>query len=675
MPKPVSGSAATVFSLTTPDGRRIAVKCFTRHMSDQEHRYQRISEHLAQIDTDSLSQPWKMGFEYVPDGILIEGVRYPVLKMDWVEGLLLSQWLSIHHQDQKSVMDIARKFEDLMHDLHRNNIAHGDLQHGNLLVAQDRTLRLVDYDGLFVPALSGERGNEIGHRNYQSPRRTLDDFGPDMDNFSAWVIHASLIAVAEDPALWSQMHDADGEYLLLSGDDFSDPSSSAYFPDLLRHPNPVVNASMSQLSALCEKHLTEIPRLHSSQSSTDLDTELHVPIEGASGDVADAQPGRPSWLDGHLTRNTLESSFYTRSFQGWHLREFLLALLGVLTVAAPLIMGMTGYLHFGAIALGALTMSSVFFVLSAAARFRRGEIKTLRNNQRSLDQLLALNAETVANYEKVHGERARLRADEQDLIEKNISQNQQLTSQLHQSYARIESDRKAASDALTQELRNLRDEKRAAFAERLRPAQQPWVEKRLPSFLLSEAHLSGITSKHISSLVALNLRTAADIVGIKRVKGGGDALLMTGDGRCVKVPGIGPVKAESLYAWHQECEETARDSCPVSLPANDEAEIEGAFEPLFASVLARQTVVDQEAERRRNGARTELAVIRTRLADTYQEKLAALRARSEDLDLLLSDMRASAADVYRLNQSKNLLTMSARKISYLRYLRFLYLRG
>jgi hypothetical protein len=337
-------------------------------------------------------------------------------------------------------------------------------------------------------------------------------------------------------------------------------------------------------------------------------------------------------------------------------------------------MGMTGYLHFGAIALGALTISSVFFVLSAAARFKRGEIKMLRNNQRSLDQLLALNAETVVNYEKVHEERARLKADEQDVIEKNISQNQKLTNQLHQSYARIESDRKAASDALNQKLRNLRDEKDAAFAERLRPLQQPWVKKRLPSFLISEAHLSGITSKHISSLAALNLRTAADIVGIKRVKGGENSLLVTGDGTCVKVPGIGPVKAESLYAWHQECEETARDSCPVSLPADDEAKIEGVFEPLFASVLARQTIVDQEAERRRSESRKELAVIRTRLADTHQEKLADLRDRSEDLDLLLSDMRTSAADVYRLNQSKALLMMSARNISYLRYLRFLYLR-
>ncbi len=674
MPKPVSGSSATVFSLTTSDGQRIALKCFTRHVSDQGRRYQEISEHLAKIETESLSQPWKIGFEYVSDGILVEGVRYPILKMDWVEGLLLSQWLSIHHQDQTAVMEMAHKFEALVHDLHRNNIAHGDLQHGNLLVAQDRTLRLVDYDGLFVPALSGERGSEIGHRNYQSPRRTLDDFGPDMDNFSAWVIHTSLIAVAADPALWSQLHDADGEYLLLSGDDFSDPSSSTYFPDLLRHPNSVVNASMSQLSVLCEKRLAEIPRLHWSQSSPDIDTELNVPSEDASGDVADTQPGKPSWLDSHLTTNTLEENLSTIAFQGWHLREFLLALLGVLTVTAPVIMGMTGYLHFEAIMLGVLTMSSAFFVSSAAARFKRGEIKTLRNNQRSLNQLLALNAETVADYEKVHEERTRLIADEQDVIEKNTNQNQELTNRLHQSYARIESDRKAASDALNQELCNLRDEKDAAAAERLRPLQQPWVKDRLPSFLLSEAHLSGITSKHVSSLAALNLRTAADIVGIKRVKGGDDALLMTGDGRCVKVPGIGPVKAESLYAWHQECEETARESCPVSLPADDEEEIDGVFEPLFASLLARQTVVNQEAEHRRNEARKELTVIRTRLADTHQEKLAALRARIEDLDLLISEMRRSAGDVYRLNHSQNLLMMSAKKISYLRYLRFLYLR-
>ena len=41
-------------------------------------------------------------------------------------------------------------------DLERHGIAHGDLQHGNLLVAADGTFRLVDYDGMYVPALRGE---------------------------------------------------------------------------------------------------------------------------------------------------------------------------------------------------------------------------------------------------------------------------------------------------------------------------------------------------------------------------------------------------------------------------------------------------------------------------------------------------------------------------------------
>ncbi|MFD5697177.1 protein kinase domain-containing protein [Streptomyces lasiicapitis] len=674
MPKPVSGGSATVFSLISDDGRRTAVKCFTRYVTDQERRYQKISEHLAQVDFESLSQPWKMNFEYISDEILVEGVRYPILMMDWVEGIRLSQWLSIHYQDQTAVAEVAQKFAELVNDLHRSNIAHGDLQHGNLLIAHDRTLRLVDYDGLFVPALAGERGNEIGHRNYQSPRRTLDDFGPEMDNFSAWVIYASLNSVAADPALWSQLHDADGEFLLLSEDDFSDPASSARFPDLLRHPNPVVNASLSQLQLLCEKGFSEIPRLDLNSPSTDVDVEPRVSIESTSEDVADTQPGRPSWLDGHLTTTTTGQHYPVASFQGWHLREFLLAFLGALTITAPLIMGVTNHLDSNAAILGAFVMSFLFFTLSAAARSSRREIEVLRNDQRSLDQLLTLAIEASTSYATVHEERARLISDEQQKIEENIEKNQELTRQLHRTYARIESAKNSALEAVGQELHTLRTEKESVVTDRLRPLQDIWVGERLPSFLISEAHLSGITSKHISSLAALNLHTATDIVGVRRIKGGADALLITGDGRSVKVPGIGPAKADALRSWRHQCEEEARASCLVRLPADEEAEIESMFEPRFSLIAARKMELNEEAERKRSEARQDLAFTRTRIADLHQEELEALRTQRVELDLRIADIRASTAEVHQLKQSRNLLRMSAKRISYLRYLRFLYLR-
>ena len=673
IPKPISGSSATIFSLSGADGRRrTAVKCFTRHASNQRRRYQKISEHLSQVDTNSLSQPWKVDFEYIPDGILVEGIRYPILKMDWVEGVHLSQWLSIHHQDQDAVSEMARRFGELINDLDRNNIAHGDLQHGNLLVARDHTLRMVDYDGLFVPALAGQRGDEIGHRNYQSPYRTLDNFGPDMDNFSAWVIYTSLISVAADPALWAQLHEADGEYLILSEDDFSDPASSARFPGLLRHSNPAVSNSMSQLSLLCEKPFNEIPKLDPELFFIATEVGKSNPDDGSVESVSDSQLGRPSWLDGHLSADTIRQDFSIEAFQGHHVWELLLALLGALTIAVPLIATTTHYADFTTLISFTFCTASLFLALVAISRARRRELHAFRNKQRSLDQLLVLTKEASANYAIARDERALTVKDEEERIERNSDQNQQLTRLLHLAYAQIESARRSAIDVLDQELRSLRGEREGVLSEKLRPLQEPWVGKRLPSFLLSDARLSGITSKNISTLLQLGFRSAADISGVKRIKGGSDALVVTSYGKEVKVSGIGPAKADALYAWRLLCEEEIRSSCPVRLSADDEAEISRVFGSRFESIAVRKLEADREAEQKRAKARQDLAANRTLLADEHQEELEALRERRRGLDDQISDIRLGVNDLHHLSQSRDLLAMGERKLSYWRYIRFLY---
>lgn len=134
-------------------------------------RYQEISDYLSSFSMDELSQQWKMEFEYLPQGVKVDEFWYPALKMEWVEGETLLQWLEANYQDRKSIRAAIGRFKDLMRELATAGVAHGDLQHGNILVAPDGTLRLVDYDGLYVPALSGMPGAESGHRNYQSPLR------------------------------------------------------------------------------------------------------------------------------------------------------------------------------------------------------------------------------------------------------------------------------------------------------------------------------------------------------------------------------------------------------------------------------------------------------------------------------------------------------------------------
>ena len=71
------------------------------------------------------------------------------------------------------IADFAGKFVRMVRDLSALNIAHGDLQHGNLLVTPSGEPKLIDYDGMFVPGLAKIGACEKGHVNYQSPTRTM----------------------------------------------------------------------------------------------------------------------------------------------------------------------------------------------------------------------------------------------------------------------------------------------------------------------------------------------------------------------------------------------------------------------------------------------------------------------------------------------------------------------
>jgi len=202
LPQPVTGSFAAVFPVTTETGARYAVKCFLAERPDQEARYQAISHAL-----DEVQHPAFVDFAYQTGGVRVEGDAYPVLKMEWAEGTTLNRFVEAH-LDRPEVLDrLAEAWADLMADLDRMDLAHGDLQHGNVLVetaGEALRLRLVDYDTMYVPALEGRASAEVGHRNYQHPDRTDADFGPALDRFAGLVVYAGPVGRARyrrEPAL------------------------------------------------------------------------------------------------------------------------------------------------------------------------------------------------------------------------------------------------------------------------------------------------------------------------------------------------------------------------------------------------------------------------------------------------------------------------------------------
>src|SRR5579872_1882360 len=87
IPLPYSGNFADVYQMRCPDGNRWAIKCFTREIPGLHKRYQEISRHLRQAQL-----PFTVDFAFQEEGIRIAGRWYPLLKMQWIEGLTLNQF-------------------------------------------------------------------------------------------------------------------------------------------------------------------------------------------------------------------------------------------------------------------------------------------------------------------------------------------------------------------------------------------------------------------------------------------------------------------------------------------------------------------------------------------------------------------------------------------------------
>ncbi len=252
LPRCLSGAFATVFPMDCPD-RKLAVRCFLRDIEDQEERYAQISRFVLSDDL-----PYTVGFEYVREGIQVRGEWYPVLKMEWVDGDTLGAYLS-RVIDPALFGIFAGYFKQMTLELKRAGIAHGDFQHDNILIA-DTELRLVDYDGMFVPSLSGRRASELGHRNYQHPGRDSQFFSDSLDNFSAWLIYASLRCLSFDPTLWNQL-DAGNDCLLLRHADLLSPSTSFAFKVLDQHDDQRIRRYSDVIQTLLEMPIQNIPSL------------------------------------------------------------------------------------------------------------------------------------------------------------------------------------------------------------------------------------------------------------------------------------------------------------------------------------------------------------------------------------------------------------------------------
>ncbi len=241
-----SGNFAVVFKMKDESsGKLYAVKCFLKEQEGRDIAYQQITDELEYVSSNYLCSIKYLQKELFVDSTVSSDTEFPVLLMDWVEGVTLDKYVHQHISDKYVLQLITYQFCKMAAWLMSQPFAHGDLKPDNILVTEDGTLVLVDYDGMYVPAMQGQKARELGSPDYRHPMRTEDCFNEHIDDFPLALIGMSLKAIALDSSLLQ--NNAKSDSLLFSESDFKDIGDCLMMKSLYALLN---DAEFSKLYAL-----------------------------------------------------------------------------------------------------------------------------------------------------------------------------------------------------------------------------------------------------------------------------------------------------------------------------------------------------------------------------------------------------------------------------------------
>ncbi len=272
------GGTSVVFSVSEASGKTWAVRCFTQ--KPPHNRHDAIARALTEGGLTAENGLFPE-IEYVKEGIQLDiggkAQWYPVVKMAWVDGKRFERHVHslIDGGKHAALEQLAEDWRAVHNTLRSKNIAHGDLQHGNIIVGGNGKMKLVDLDDIFIESFRGERSGGAGHESYAHPTRRGRDFYLDVDNFSSMVIYVSLKALAHDPSLWHdpKIHGADREAngvltpggghdnLIFRRADFDEPATAVVWKKLAKSPSMEVRKLAKQLEEYAGLHVSEVPPL------------------------------------------------------------------------------------------------------------------------------------------------------------------------------------------------------------------------------------------------------------------------------------------------------------------------------------------------------------------------------------------------------------------------------
>ena len=219
-----SGAFAVVFKMKDEQtGKCYALKCFTEEQEGRAEAYRQIADELEFVDSSYITSVKYLDKEIFVDSSCEED-EFPVLLMDWIDGETMENYIAENYQDNYAMAMLCYRFCKMAAWLRSQPFAHGDIKPDNIMVRPDGNLTLVDYDGMFVPAMKRQKSPTIGTKNFSHPLRTVDDFDETIDDFALASIALSLKAISLNPYLLDEYGAADR--LLFSAEDYRDLSNS-----------------------------------------------------------------------------------------------------------------------------------------------------------------------------------------------------------------------------------------------------------------------------------------------------------------------------------------------------------------------------------------------------------------------------------------------------------------
>jgi len=620
LPRPRSGSFATVYKiLSTP--RNWAVKCFLTQVSDQQERYSEISAHLLKIDL-----PYLIQFKYLASGIRVAKQAYPIVKMEWVEGESLSSYIERCRGNPGAMLSLAKRWVDMTTALTRASIAHGDLQHGNVLIVNGE-LRLVDYDGMYVPSLMGKGSHERGQRNYQHPQRTEFDFGAYLDNFSSWVVYVSLVAIAVQPQLWQQFRGGD-DCLLFRQQDFEHPKESAIFRALDNLPDDRVQSLARFFRSLLDLGPRDVPSLDGQvvpppsssakppSSSSWIDDYVRPPGEEqalADTKLPSVPVPQPSWIQDFMGPSP--STTPQRQFENSVVQERVVLGASLVFIAVTITLAVSGFIQLIDIGFALLVLSGLNFGIwtyryrSDAAvvamktiademkttedkvRLIRAIIKSKDGDKKSLQERHSFEVGAVTKDIDAAGrEEEKEINDVQTVFQSEMNsitaRRRELTQREAAELQDISSTLGAQLGKLNRQIAELARIEASELSAMLANQQAQFVTNFLRSWHIDNASIQGIGPGFKSRLRMAGILTAADV-----------------DGSISNVKGFGQTRTGALLAWQQPLKARAQQQMPKALSGADASAINAKYTGQRQGLVIQREGLDRQVKDRENTVR------------------------------------------------------------------------